>query len=157
MHVNYDFMHPCSHCRFTSEHSIHIEQTLKPVSNLSLCQFVSFIDEVGHDKLNKCRCSGLFSAGTLENKTTMTSGARKCKTSRCASNSRCTVMWSQAWLSVCHSQQSLNDTTAKHRRKTLVCFLHSVNHHDLFKHVFAAVKLTIMPDVSCPFSQHMGF
>lgn len=65
MYVNYDFMHPCFSCRFMSESSIHIEQTLKPVSNLSLWQFVSFLDEVSHVKLNKCRCSRLFSAGTL--------------------------------------------------------------------------------------------
>lgn len=56
MYVNDDFMHPCFHHRFTSESSIHTEQTLKfSLWATSVCvSFVCFLDEVGHAKLNKC-------------------------------------------------------------------------------------------------------
>ncbi len=109
MYVNDDFMHPCFHHRFTSESSIHTEQTLKfSLWATSVCvSFVCLIDEVGHAKPSKCtHFVTLLCRNPEKNKTTMTSSDRKWKTSRCASDSRC--MWLQAWLSVCHSQHSLN-------------------------------------------------
>ncbi len=67
MYVNDDFMHPCFHHRFTSESSIHTEQTLKfSLWATSVCvSFVCFLDEVGHAKPSKCTHLRLFSAGTL--------------------------------------------------------------------------------------------
>lgn len=133
MYVNDDFMHPCFHHRLTSESSIHVEQTLK--FNLwatSVC--VCLLFRWGRP----CKTEQMYMFKTLlcrnpeENKTTMTSSDRKCMASRCASDSRCTVMWSQAWLSVIRSNHWTTPPANSYCRRTIS---QGVNHHDLFKHV----------------------